>query len=72
MSFAESVKSFKTFNEFLNYILQLDNYRESNTINIYHIHIGSKTHMRIVDTNTNTNAYTHNHEYTLFIKTLFN
>jgi hypothetical protein len=70
MSFAESVKSFKTFNEFLNYILQLDNYRDSNTINIYHIHIGSKTHMRIVD--TNTNAYTHNHEYTLFIKTLFN
>ena len=72
MSFADSVKLFKTFNEFLNYILRLDNYRESNTINIYHIHIGSKTHMHIVDTNTNTDTYTHNHEYTLFIKTLFN
>lgn len=68
MSFAASVKKFENLNEFLNYILQLDHYKDSNTINIYHIHIGSKTHMCIVDTDTDT----HNHEYTLFIKTLFN
>ena len=66
MSFADSVKTFKTFTEFLNYILHIDNYRELNTINIYHIHIGSKTR-RIVDS-----SYRHNHEYTLFINTLFN
>jgi hypothetical protein len=66
MSFAESVKKFVKFNEFLNYILRIDNYRDSNTINIYHIHIGSKTR-RYIDS-----SYSHNHEYTLFINTLFN
>jgi len=69
MSFAAFLKTFKTFNEFLTYILRLDNYRESNTINIYHIHIGSKTYVSIEHINS---GYTHNHECTLFIKTLFN
>jgi hypothetical protein len=68
MSFADSIKTFKSFNEFLNYILRIDNYRDSNTINIYHIHIGSKTHISIVHNDT----HIHNHEYSLFINTLFN
>ena len=41
-----------------------------NTIYIVHIHIGSKTHMSMQHTNIDT--YNHNHEYTAFLKTLFN
>ena len=69
MSFVDFVKTFKKFNEFLLYILHKDNYRELNTINIYHIHIGSKTHVSIDHTDS---RYTHNHEYNLFLNTLFN
>ena len=41
-----------------------------NTIYIVHIHIGSKTHMSIHHTDTATHK--RNHEYTSFLKTLFN
>jgi len=67
MSFSDFIKSFKSFNEFLLYILHKDNYRDSNTINIYHIHIGSKA--EIIDSKSE-NA--RNHECPLFINRLFN
>ena len=67
MSFVDFIKNFKSFNDFLVYLLIKDNYREANTISIYHIHIGSKA--EIIDSKS---EYARNHECTLFINTLFN
>lgn len=66
MSFSSSIKTFKSIDDLKSHILFKDNYREPHTINIYHIHIGSKTNL------SDGSNYSHNHEYTLFLQTLFN
>ena len=81
MSFDEYVMTCKTLDE-LHSILNeklsknpkhfstQNTHNTINTIYIVHIHIGSKTHMSIHHTDIDT--YNHNHEYTAFLKTLFN
>ena len=70
MSLSDYVIKISTFPELFNYILYKNKDTEQNAmpitmpITIYHIHVGSKTYIAINNV--------HNHEYTDFLKTLFN
>ena len=74
-----NIVSCKTIEDLLYYILYVDKYNNPFTINIYHIHIGSKTHIAIptyIPINSSSinasliNSTSHNHEFTTFLKSL--
>ena len=72
MNFEKFIITCKTIDELKHHILYLDKYNEPNTINIYHITIGSKTYIYTnADTTTEHDHHNHehhNHEFSSFIK----